>query len=394
MQALIVYCSKILEPTTLLLDKLESERSFRTASDINQAKITHQLHSIVTASNDKLHLLDEALLNLDKVTTNLAALNPTASLDAPHNLTDHLKSLAISAKTLTDSADNIQKSLTTFCTQPSILQAPTTYANIVAINPPTHSTIQPSFNPNTLDFITHIENKLWIQEHQIFVTYDLTAANSPKDYGREAAHALGGKLNEWMQALDQEGHQVLNTNSCLIKLLLFTNQSAILMECDTGTMAVWLKSYINEKNLLAQICASAKLQPHSFRLILKFVPCDRSFSPDDEDQLRVIEIDHSMVEGSIILASWIKKPELRSPNQKTANIKFICASPHVTNQLLTDRVFIANTRVVIVKDTQEPIHCNRCQEYGYMCEKCKNIERCAMCAKTTPYQHMQQPQHP
>ena len=60
----------------------------------------------------------------------------------------------------------------------------------------------------------------------------------------------------------------------------------------------------------------AKIQPHLYHLVMKFVPCDSSFSPEDQDQLCQIEIDHSLETRSIVAASWIKKPELPSPNQK------------------------------------------------------------------------------
>ena len=88
---------------------------------------------------------------------------------------------------------------------------------------------------------------------------------------------------------------------------------------------------------------------------MKFIPCDGTFAPEDEDQLCTIETDHKLEEGMIILAAWIKKLELHSPNQKMANVKVICSSLVTANKLLLGRVFIANSRVVIIKDVQEPI---------------------------------------
>ena len=107
---------KLQAPTTLLLNKLNHEKDFQAASDVDRTKLTHQLHSIITSSNDKLQLLDTALISLDEIMANLAMLNPTTSLDAPHNLADHLELLAILAKTLTNSTDEIQKSLASSCT--------------------------------------------------------------------------------------------------------------------------------------------------------------------------------------------------------------------------------------------------------------------------------------
>ena len=87
------------------------------------------------------------------------------------------------------------------------------YGNVTATNTHSHHISQPSYNPNTSDFITYIKNKLRIQDHQIFITYDQAMSNSPKECGQEVAYALCGKLNEWMCVLDQEEHQVSNTNT-------------------------------------------------------------------------------------------------------------------------------------------------------------------------------------
>ena len=108
------------------------------------------------------------------------------------------------------------------------------------------------------------------------------------------------------------------------------------------------------------------------------------FSLECQEQIHLIEADHNLESGSIVSASWIKRPELCSPNQKTANVKFLCSSPTVANKLLTEKVFIANTRVIITKDAHEPIHCNKCQVYGHIHICCPNDERCTTCARSHP----------
>ena len=145
-----------------------------------------------------------------------------------------------------------------------------------------------------------------------------------------------------------------------------------------------LKSYFNKKDLLPHICSTAKGQPQPYRLVLKFIPCNGSFSPANEDHLHSLEVDHGIEEGSIIAASWIKKPELRSPNQRTANVKVLCSMPQAANCLLLERVFVTNARVVVIKDTQDPIRCNKCQEYSHMHEKCPNDEHCMIWARPHP----------
>ena len=52
------------------------------------------------------------------------------------------------------------------------------------------------------------------------------------------------------------------------------------------------------------------------------------------------------------------------------------------------------SRVVVIKDTQEPIRCNKCQEYGHIHEQCKNVKCCTICARTHPTSECSFPNDP
>ena len=58
-----------------------------------------------------------------------------------------------------------------------------------------------------------------------------------------------------------------------------------------------------------RICSTVKIQAHTYCIVFKFVPCDGSFLPENKDCLRMLESEHNLKEGSIVGASWIKKPE-------------------------------------------------------------------------------------
>ena len=238
-----------------------------------------------------------------------------------------------------------------------------------------------TFNPEVLEYIMHIENRLCIQECQVYISFDSEAADSPKERSGSAAYMLRGKINEWIRSLDQEANQVMSTSGQLIKALQFTERSAMLLEFNLKSHTDPFQKYCKDKGLLMCICSTAKIQARTYHVVFKFIPCDSSFSPENRDHLRTLESEHNLKEGSIAVASWIKKPEHRAPNQKTANIKFFCTSPTVANHLLMERTFISNFRVVVIKDTQEPIRCNECQEYGHIREHCVNTERCSNCAR-------------
>ena len=258
-----------------------------------------------------------------------------------------------------------------------------TYAGIIASRT-THPPVTNTLNTNAPEYAIRLENRLRIQEKQVYVTFSKDADDSPTDQGSTAAYKLRSKLNEQLRALNQETNQVDQATGQPIRALHFTERSALLIEFDSTNTAAKFRTYCNDFDFLSNICSTATIQPRTYRLIMKFVPCDGSFAPDNEEQLRDIETDHDLENGSLISASWIKKPERRSPNQKTAHVKLICATAAAANKLLLERVFISNARVVITKDIQEPLRCNKCQHYGHIREQCPNSERCATCAKPHP----------
>ena len=312
-----VVADKLHTPTNLILKQLNHEKEFQTASGTIQANLTQQLQGLFTASNTMLQHLETTTTSLDHTLNMLtpAGLDPVdhTSTNWPNPFT----SIAEPTKTLAKLVEDIKVSMVAV-QDDQLHQAHTpdmskTYAKVVAAN--THcspSSNQSTFNPDTLEHITHIENKLHIQERQVYVTFDQNTDDSPKVLSGTAAYTLGGKLNKWMHSLDQEAHQVLQTTNHLIKMLSFTGRGTILIECDSNSTVERLKSYFNKKDLLPHICSTVKGQPRPYRLVLKFIPCNGSFSPANEDHLHSLEVDHGIEEGSIIAASWIKKPDRKS----------------------------------------------------------------------------------
>ena len=218
--------------------------------------------------------------------------------------------------------------------------------------------------------------------------------HSPKECNRIAAFALQGKINEWIRVLGQEMHQVMSPAGQPIKVLQFTEWGAMLLKFKSKDYADHFNTYCRDNNLLKQICNTVKIQQRTYRVVMKFVPCNGSFSSEDKAQLCTIEAKHKLDKGVIVVTSWIKKPERQSPRQKTANVKVLCATPSVAKRLLMEHVFIANSHVVITKDIQEPIHCNKCQEYGHIHEQCENPEQCSNYARAHPATECNFPKNP
>ena len=372
---------KLISATEPLTKELERERAFLQASNTDQAKHTTDIKEAAKTLTTTSQQINSATANLNEISKGIqpALKSVTDATDA------HIKSLADSAKVLAEAAKVLQEvsSQSAPSQQPSPPGSQPTYANIAANGSQSNTTtLNSSFNSQQPDHVVQTTNRLLISAKQAYVSYEANDPKVPKDRGGPAAFQLRMKLNNRMKEIDTITKQVTEMSGFAIRALQFTERSAILLEFDSVESVKRFKTHCAENSLLTnQICPSAKLQPHSFRVIMKFVPCTGEFTPSDRSHLREIEEDLGLPEGSIMTATWIKKPENRSPNQTTANVKVICATAEAANKLLTERIFIANSRVVVTKDLQEPIRCNKCQEYGHIRESCNNPERCATCAQ-------------
>ena len=135
-------------------------------------------------------------------------------------------------------------------------------------------------------------------------------------------------LNQYTNVADSSQHQP----DCTICALRFTNHNVLLLKFNSADSAHTFRSHNSEHNLLAsQVCPSAHIQPHLYRVIMRFIPCDGSFDPTDATHLHQIEEDLDLPLHSITSANWIKKLELRAPSQQTANVKVSCSSTFTAN---------------------------------------------------------------
>ena len=340
----------------------------------DQANQTTEIIDAMKVLTSTSQQINNATMSLTEVTKNI---QPTLqSVTAATNT--HIKFLANSAKVLQEVSTHLTAS------QPS--PPPGTKPTYMSMATNNSQTGNPISNANyTLQQPRHaqqITNHLLITAKQAYVSYETNNPKAPKDRGGPAAFQLHMKLNNHMKELDTITNQVNEMSSSAIQALQFTEHSAILMEFKSAKSTKHFKTHRTENSLLtSQICPTARLQPHSYWVILKSVPCTGEFDPTDKTQLHEIEEDLSLPKDSIVTAAWIKKPENCSLKQTMANVKVTCTTVEATNKFLTERIFIANLWVVVTKDLQELIHCNKCQEYSHIHENCNNLERCATCTQ-------------
>ena len=168
----------------------------------DQAKQTQQLHKIANKTEKYMHQLETATTNISKTTSELKVssqaftelsnqLRTAVTLAPPPNISTsdtHISSLEVSAKVLAKAVEELKKLPNhSIAVSPPFAQSINqSYANIITNNHQRDTSNQP-YNPDAPEHITHIENRLHIQEWQIYIIYDKHTVDSPKEHGGAAA---------------------------------------------------------------------------------------------------------------------------------------------------------------------------------------------------------------
>ena len=254
---------------------------------------------------------------------------------------------------------------------------------------PTQSMQLPNVHdPNASDSTTKLQQRLLLAARSVFITVDHANPSSPRDRTPPALQKIKVAFNKAILDIedienftwDADGDGPAVKTKTVIRGIQALDKG-YLIDMDTPESANRLKAYIGDYDdlLPVHLGNTATLKRKIYNLIFKFVPCQGEFDPSDINSLLDIEQANDLTPGSIVSATWIKRPDRRSPNQKLATLKVTCSSPESANHLLCEKVFIAGHVVTIRKDLREPTRCNKCQEYGHIRIKCPNDEICAYC---------------
>jgi len=79
--------------------------------------------------------------------------------------------------------------------------------------------------------------------------------------------------------------------------------------------------------LLTHLGQTTNIKAKRYNLVFKSVPCTGDFNPTDTNCLTTIETNNNLPTGTIKSATWLKRLDLLSPNQKTASLKVSCTTP-------------------------------------------------------------------
>ena len=324
--------SKIDESLSSINNELDSAKKFLTATTSQQAEATISLQKAV----------DSFTSDVNKLT--LASLKATETLDK------HQQQLS-----------------------------EVDWPRLGASNAGSHTTRNP-LNPNTFSLSpaeAKVQHRVILAAKQIYVAIDPNDEGGPTSRSIEDQRRLRDNLSNWLtEEVRIESPDFNNPRAiCGVKIL---KNFDVLIETDTEASAELFKKHA--PNILINLCPSAHIRPRNYVLIFKFVPCAGRFDPYDEGSLREIESDNGAPSNSISSASWCKRPDLRSPNQQTANLKVCFMSPEGANFFLKERIRVQGELVNVRMDLRIPTRCNQCQEYGHIRANCINQERCANCA--------------
>ncbi|KAF5367638.1 hypothetical protein D9615_010583 [Tricholomella constricta] len=248
-------------------------------------------------------------------------------------------------------------------------------------------------NPSATEQHTRLQQRLLRGARTILVEANPDDDLAPTDRSPAGSYAVRLAMNKQLEELDralegnfyitEEGESAPAESQTYIRGLAALDRGAYLFEMSTADAACRFREYATDPTLAflkSHLGASARIKAKAYNLLFRFVPCGAFFDPSDRDHLNVIEDDNDLPSGAILSASWLKRPDRRSPKQTVASLKVVCSTAEAANRLLQERIFVAGHLVVIRKDLKEPIRCNKCQRYGHIRASCKSPERCATCA--------------
>ncbi|KIM73080.1 hypothetical protein PILCRDRAFT_15528 [Piloderma croceum F 1598] len=252
-------------------------------------------------------------------------------------------------------------------TEASHLPAPPQWPSVQSSGPSPNSCPSSTHDPTASDSDIRIQQRLLLASCTVLIEIDHSHASSPTERTPQIALKICDDLNKRLCDLDAGNFGLVDCpgENTKIRGIQTLERGAYLFELNSPAAADRFHSYCVEFDLLtASLGVSVCVKDKAFNLVFRFVPCQSSFDPSDPDHISAIKTENGLDPGAISSASWLKKPERRSPNQNVASLKVTCSSPEAANHLLRERVYIAG------------------HLYGHIHGACISDEKCAHCASS------------
>jgi hypothetical protein len=334
--------AKVNASLEIITNKFERSLTFIKANSVQQANTTLELKTATAKSAETM----DGVIRFER------------------NITEAAESLAASAKLISSTPQPA----------PSLPSLP-----------------NPNYNPSTPENLTRLKQRILQSSCNVLIHTD---PDNDKPIDQSNIQEIRDKLNQHLHDLDEdqpppfpsaeEPIEPHNKPKTIVSGIQIRRNGDYLLDFNTPESAERFLSYARDHIflLIAHFGTSASIKTKKYPLIMKFVPCNGDFDPQNPRCLSEFETTSNLSKGSITSANWIKRPDRRAPNQQVATLKVTCADAQSANHLLSQKVFVHGHVVTVIKDIHEPIRCNNCQEFGHIRAACKNAEICANCCST------------
>ena len=192
--------------------------------------------------------------------------------------------------------------------------------------------------------------------------------------------------NDWIDISTPpaEDRAALPPPSHVIRSVSIFDSPSVLLKFDSvDSKAKFEKICVEKPEFLSEFNLKARIHPCTYAIIMCFVLCSGQFNPGNDAHLREVAAKNDIPPNTIALATWCKRPENRSPNQKSVTIKVLCTSPESANLFIIGRIQIDNHLANVHKNIKLPIQCFKCQDYSHTRDSCIRVERCTNCASVS-----------
>ena len=142
----------------------------------------------------------------------------------------------------------------------------------------------------------------------------------------------------------------------------------VLLEMDSESAAGWLNAPATRASFLNHFAPNASVKERAFPIVVQFVPLH--FKPDRTPEIRQVEKDNDLPDGSLLRARWIKPAHRRARDQTCGHVILVASTADTANKMLTNGLIVCQKHVYAEKCKKEPTRCLKCQGWGHLSYDC------------------------
>lgn len=179
--------------------------------------------------------------------------------------------------------------------------------------------------------------------------------------------------------LEAEGNGYEPRSDPLAVAAKVLENGGVVLELDSEEAVEWVTDQLVRKTFEANFGGSAKLVDQLHHVVVSFLPVTlRESLPDIIPKM---EADNDLPEGAIAKNRWLKAPKYWKEGQRSAHAVFSFRDRTDASKAIQRGVIVAGQRFKAKKMEELPRRCFKCQRFGHMASRCKEISViCPNCA--------------